>query len=241
MYHDRGMTNGQVDVTRGSSREEVRPSLPGIRGEVTLGVCGLYLGLILHYSKRFPWSLVGLGGLTFTALYLAYSLKYLNPTSLSALHITRKRARLYLLAGLILILPAWFFDSLFSHLSGNGWLSLGIATSPSLIISILVVATCEEVFFRGYLLGRLKSLGGNRWGRIVLTSALFMFYKVLVHSWEGWSIATYTWFFTFGAFKMLFETFWVDWTGSIVTPIAIHIGWDLIMFQGYAAPPPWAL
>lgn len=140
-----------------------------------------------------------------------------------------------------LILPAWFFDSLYSYVVGRGWLPLRIASSPSLILSILAVATCEEVFFRGYLLGRLKALGGNRWGRIALVCALFMFYKVLVHSWEGWSFATYAGFFVFGAFKMVFETFWVDWTGSIVTPIVIHIGWDLIMFQGYTGPPPWAL
>ena len=179
--------------------------------------------------------------MTFTAIYLAYSLKYVNPTSLSALHITRQRAGLYLLVGLILILPAWFFDSLYAYVVGKGWLPLGVASSPALILSILAVASCEEVFFRGYLLGRLKSLGGNRWGRILLVCALFMFYKVLVHSWEGWSLAAYAGFFVFGAFKMLFETGWVDWTGSIVTPIVIHIGWDLIIFQGYTSPPPWAL
>lgn len=116
-----------------------------------------------------------------------------------------------------------------------------LASSPALILSSLAVASCEEVFFRGYLLGRLKALGGNRWGRILLVCALFMFYKVLVHSWEGWSLAAYVGFFVFGAFKMLFETGWVDWSGSIVTPIVIHIGWDLIMFQGYSGPPPWAL
>jgi membrane protease YdiL (CAAX protease family) len=118
---------------------------------------------------------------------------------------------------------------------------LGIASSPRLILSILAVATCEEVFFRGYLLGRLKSLGTNRWVRVPLVCALFMLYKVLVHSWDGWPLGVYAEFFAFGAFKMLFETLWVDWTGSIVTPIVIHVGWDLIMFQGYSAPPPWAL
>ena len=206
-----------------------------------LVVLGFYLGLLLYYSRRLPWSVVGLGGVTLTALYLAYSLKYANPTSLSALHITHKRAGLHLLVGLFLILPAWFFDSLLSYVAGRGWLPLGIASSPALILSILAVATCEEVFFRGYLLGRLKSLSVNRWVRAMLVCALFMFYKVLIHSWEGWSLGAYAEFFMFGAFKMLFETFWVDWTGSIVTPIVIHIGWDLIMFQGHAGPPPWAL
>jgi membrane protease YdiL (CAAX protease family) len=208
---------------------------------VALVILGFYLGIFLYYSRQLPWSLLGLAGVTFTAFYLAWSLKYVNPTSLSALHITRQRARLYLLVGLILILPGWFLDSLFSYLAGRGWLPLSVARSPILILSILAVATCEEVFFRGYLLGRLKSLGGKRWARILLVCALFMFYKVLVHSWEEWSLATYIAFFAFGASKMLFETAWVDWTGSIVTPIVIHIGWDLIMFQGHTGLPAWAL
>jgi membrane protease YdiL (CAAX protease family) len=97
------------------------------------------------------------------------------------------------------------------------------------------------VFFRGYLLGRLRSLHINKWIRIALVSALFMFYKVLVHSWEGRPLAQYAEFFAFGAFRMLLPTFWADWTGSIVTTIVVHIGWDLIMFQGYSGLPPWAL
>jgi membrane protease YdiL (CAAX protease family) len=184
---------------------------------------------------------MGLGILVLTALYLALSLKYRNPVSPDALHITRKQAGLYLIVGLLLILPGWFFDSLFSYLTGRGWLPLGIVKSPPLILSILIVAVSEEVFFRGYLLGRLKSLGGHRWVRIILVCVVFMLYKVLIHCWEGWTLAAYLEFFAFGAFKMLFETFWVDWTGSIVTPIVIHIGWDLIMFQQYATLPYWAL
>lgn len=233
--------NTKVDTPRAASRDMDRRLLPGVKGEVVLVILGLYIGIVLHYSRHPSWSLVGLGVLTFTALYLAFSLKYVNPTSPADLHITRKRVGLHLLVGLLLILPAWFFDSLYSYLVGRGWLPLGIASSPSLILSILAVATSEEVFFRGYLLGRLKSLDGNRWMRIVLVSAVFMFYKVLVHSWEGWSFATYVEFFVFGALKMLVGTFWVDWTGSIVMPVVVHIGWDLIMFQEYTGPPYWAL
>jgi len=232
--------NTKIDTPGAASRDMDRHLFSGVKGEVVLITLGLYIGIVLYYSRRPLWSLTGLGVLTFTAFCLAFSLKYVNPTSLGALHITRERAGLYLVVGLLLILPGWFFDSLCSYLSGRDWLPLGIASSPSLILSILVVATSEEVFFRGYLLGRLKSLDGNRWVRIALVCALFMFYKVLVHSWEGWSFAIYVRFFAFGAFKMLFETFWVDWTGSVVTPIVIHIGWDLIMFQEYIGLPYWA-
>jgi membrane protease YdiL (CAAX protease family) len=203
---------------------------------------GLYLGIWLYYSKRSPWTAIGLTSLTLTALYLAYSLKYVNPTPLSTLNITRKRMGLYLLAGLLLVVPGWFLDSLLSkYLLGRSYPPLGIAKSPLLILSILAVAIGEEVFFRGYLLGRLRSLDGKKWARIVLVSALFMFYKVLVHSWEGRPLAQYVEFFAFGAFRMLLPTFWTDWTGSIVTPIIVHIGWDLIMFQSYSGLPPWAL
>ncbi|MBN2391865.1 MAG: CPBP family intramembrane metalloprotease [Anaerolineae bacterium] len=186
-----------------------------------MAVSGLYLGIFLYYSKRLPWSPIGVVILTLTAFCLAYSLKYLHPTTLSALNITRKRAGLYILVGLLVIMPGWFFDSLASYLSGRGWWSFGIAKSPPLIISILIVAISEELFFRGYVQGRLKSLGGNRWMRIATVSAIFMFYKVVVHAWDGWAFATYAGFFAFGATEMLFETFWVDWTGSIVTSIRV--------------------
>jgi membrane protease YdiL (CAAX protease family) len=235
------MTNAELDAESGTRRHPAGWPLPRVKGEVTLVVLGLYSGIYFYYSRSPVWSAMGLGGLTLTAVYVAVSLKYVNPTSLSELHVTRNRAGLYLLVGLLLILPAWFFDSLYTYLTRGDWLSLGIASSPTLILSILAVAMCEELFFRGYLLGRLKSLRGSRWVRVLLVCVLFMFYKVLVHSWEGWSPVTYASFFAFGAFKMTFETYWVDWTSSILTPIVIHIGWDLIMFQGYSGVPPWAL
>ena len=235
------MTNTELGVPRSTRPSIARWYFPGVRGEVALVILGFFTGIFLYYSKDLPWLFVGLGALTLTSVYLAFSLKYVNPTTLSGLHITRNRAGLYLLVGLLLILPAWFFDSLYTFLIDGQWLPLGIARSPSLILSILAVAICEELFFRGYVLGRAKSVGMHRWGRILLVCALFMFYKVLVHSWDGWSSVAYAIFFFFGAFKMLFETFWVDWTGSIVTSVVIHIGWDLIMFQGYTGPPPWAL
>lgn len=235
------MNNSKTGVSGNITQDTKRRQFLSIKGEVMLAVSGLYLGIFLHYSKRPPWSPIGLGILTLTAFCLAYSLKYIHPTTLSTLNVTRKRAGLCALVGLLLIMPGWFFDSLASYLFGRGWLPLGIAKSLPLIISILIVATSEELFFRGYLQGRLKSLGGNRWVRIVAVSAIFMFYKVVVHAWDGWPFVTYAGFFAFGAFEMLFETFWVDWTGSIVTPLVIHIGWDLIVFQGYTGLPPWAL
>jgi membrane protease YdiL (CAAX protease family) len=235
------MAKAKTDPSAGAAYAESRWPFPGIRGEAAIVVAAFYVGILLYYSRQRPWPIIGLGLITLAALYLSFSLRYINPTSLRALHITGRRAGLYFLIGAVVVLPAWFFDSLCFFLQSSDWLPLGIATSPSLIISILAVAICEEAFFRGYLLGRLKSLGSKRWRRIVLVCALFMFYKVLVHVWDGWSLTTYAWFFLFGAFKMLFETTWVDWTGSIVTSVVIHIGWDLIMFQSYTGVPPWAL
>ena len=223
------------------SHNSRHPAIPGVRGEVALVVASLFLGILLYYSRQPPWPTVGLVGMSAAAVYLALSLKYANPTSFAELNITRKKAGLYALIGLLVILPGWFFDSLYLYLTGRGWLQFGIATAPPLVISIVAIGISEELFFRGYIQGRLKSLGGNRWVRIVVVCALFMFYKVVIHVWDGWSAAFYLEFFLFGAFKMLFETFWVDWTGSIVTSIVIHIGWDLIIFQGYAGLPPWAL
>jgi len=235
------MNESEIDVSGNSTPDTEKRRFLSVKGEVVLTVSGLYLGIFLYYSKHLPWSPIGVVILTLTAFCLAYSLKYIHPTTLSALNVTRKRAGLYILVGLLVVVPGWFFDSLASYLSGRGWWSFGIAKSPPLIISILIVAISEELFFRGYVQGRLKSLGGNRWARIAAVSAIFMFYKVIVHAWDGWPFATYAGFFAFGAAEMLFETFWVDWTGSIVTSIVIHIGWDLIVFHAYTGLPPWAL
>ena len=233
--------NSETPLQGETSKKTRLPAVPGVRGEVALVVASLFLGILLYYSRHPPWPTVGVIGMLAAAVYLALSLKYANPTSFAELHITRKKAGLYALIGLLVILPGWFFDSLYLYLTGRGWLQFGIATAPPLVVSIVAIGISEELFFRGYIQGRLKSLGGNRWVRIVVVCALFMFYKVIIHVWDGWSSAVYLEFFLFVAFKMLFETFWVDWTGSIVTPIVIHIGWDLIIFHGYAGLPPWAL
>jgi len=233
------MTGGPPQLEE--AEETSARTLLEIRGEMIL-VLSLFLsGILLYYSRRQPWTTIGVVVVTAAAVCLAYSLRFVNPTTLGDLNVTRKRAGIYALAGALLIIPGYLFDSLYSYLTGRGWIPLALVSSPSLILSILVVAVSEESFFRGYLQGRLKQIGSHRWIRIPLVCALFMFYKVLIHSWEGWTFALYVEFFAIGALKMLFETWWVDWTGSIVTPIVIHIGWDLIMFQGYAGPPYWAL
>ena len=68
------MTNSELGVPRSSRPSIARWSFPGVKGEVVLVVLGFFAGIFLYYSKDLPWLFIGMGALTLTSVYLAFSL-----------------------------------------------------------------------------------------------------------------------------------------------------------------------
>lgn len=89
--------------------------------------------------------------------------------------LTREQLRLCMLLGVLAAAPATLAADVLSALSGMGAAPAQAAALPpawfvqTVIKSALLVPVCEELFFRGYLLGALRRFGD---GRAVIVSAV---------------------------------------------------------------------
>lgn len=95
--------------------------------------------------------------------------------------------------------------------SGHGQLLLAL-------LLVVVVAICEEVIFRGYLILRLENVTGSMRAAILLSAILFS----LGHGYEGSAGVV-----TVGALGLVFALVYL-WRGSLVAPMVMHFLQDFI-------------
>jgi membrane protease YdiL (CAAX protease family) len=89
----------------------------------------------------------------------------------------------------------------------------GPLTMAEALLHLLLVVLPEEIFFRGYVQGRLGSGRSGRWLRILLTAALFALAHVVVDA--GWIRAAV--FFPGVVMSWLRER-----TGGLLAPAGFH-------------------
>jgi uncharacterized protein len=89
---------------------------------------------------------------------------------------------------------------------------------PLAVLMVVVVAVTEETIFRGYLLLRLKALGGSEFFAVVLSTLIF----TMGHSYQGVA--------GLGAVALMGVVFALIYlrTGSLVAPVVMHFLQDFL-------------
>jgi len=90
------------------------------RVEVSLVLSRLYIGIVLYYTRILGFQIVGSVFLLLVTLYWGYAIRFGERMTLGNFGLTQRWVGLYLLVGLIVIVPGWFLDSLYSYLMGRG-------------------------------------------------------------------------------------------------------------------------
>jgi membrane protease YdiL (CAAX protease family) len=117
---------------------------------------------------------------------------------------------------------------------------LGYGGSFPAILAILAVSTAEEFFFRGYLQNRL-----NRrlsiWARSLIAVVALALFKNVVHMWEGMALILHIELFLLGIVHNILPSLWMEWSGSLVGPLLLHVFWDLLVYAPMSEIPYWVI
>lgn len=230
------MTTATLTETVTSRQRFLNPRI-----ELSLVLSGLYSGIVLYYTRRLPLQMAGVLILFLATLYWSYAIHFGEKMTLSGFGLTRKRLGLYIALGAVI---GTLSSRLFSEYVGvtrGEQLSLQVGNSVPVILSILAIAVSEDLFFRGYLLTRLRHFSSRWWVRVLLASCFMAVYKNAVHIWEGEPLIYYLELFATTMFNSVPALIWVEWTGSIATPMTSHFVWDLLVYSYSSDLPFWAL
>jgi membrane protease YdiL (CAAX protease family) len=203
---------------------------------VVLG--GLYAFTALYYTRLLPLQLLSFAALLGVTAYWSHAIRQGTSLHWRDFKLHGNRLGLQLAFGLGLAIFGWFFFRTYIYLTRGEWLQVGYGGSPAAILSILAVASAEEIFFRGYFQNRL----GPRyrtWVRVLLGVLSLAMYKNVVHMWNGMPLVLHLELLAVGILHNVLLSIWMEWTDSLVGPLVAHIVWDLLVYAPLAGIPYW--
>jgi membrane protease YdiL (CAAX protease family) len=201
---------------------------------------GLYALTSLYYTRSLPFQILGFLILVAVALYWSYSIRYGANLSWRDLKLTSKRPWLNAVLALLLAVFGWFYFSIYLSVTRGEPIRTGYGGSPAAVATIILVATAEELFFRGYLQNRL-SRHHPLWRRALLAVVALALYKNVVHMWEGMPLTLHLELFLLGILHNILPSLWMEWSGSLVGPLLLHVIWDLLVYAPMETIPYWVI
>jgi membrane protease YdiL (CAAX protease family) len=154
--------------------------------------------------------------------------------------LTKRKWWLQVLIATGLAFFGWFYFSLYNYLTRGVWIKLGYGGSFAAILAILAVSTAEELFFRGYVQNRL-SLHFPMWQRILVAVVGLALFKNVVHMWEEMAFILHLELLMLGVLHNILPSLWLEWSGSLVGPLAMHVIWDLLVYARLSDIPYWVI
>jgi len=204
---------------------------PGRVRDVLLSFTGilLFAGFIHH---PFPLLLLAIGGLAGTAVVIGFSTRNMTILEAFGLKWLNRKVLLY-------VLPAIVLGLILGMLTRSRFeLTLIPAGFTGVAIVAPLVGSSEELVFRGYMQGQLRSIG--KLFSILTASALHTSYKLLI-------ILTLAIPLQFDFFYLIFWTYvgglllglLRELSGSTLPPLIAHAVFDIVLYGGLASAPVW--
>ena len=210
------------------------------RIELCIVIAGLYTGTLLYYTSELTLQVLSFAILTTATVYWSYSIRHGVVMSLRDFKLTIPKLGANVLIAIGLAVFGWFYFSLYTYLTRGYWLHLGYGGNLAGVFAIIAVSSAEEIIFRGYLQNRL-SLYCPLWCRVLLAVAAMALYKDVVHFWRGMPIVLYIELFLVGVLHNILPSLWMEWSGSLVGPLVLHVVWDLLVYAPLTAIPSWVI
>ena len=208
--------------------------------EVALVTGGVFGFTALYYTRILPLQI--LSGLVLVAVAVFWSRAMRRPTGMSwgDLKLTRHNLWRNVLIAAGLAIFGWFYFSGYNYVTRGYFLKLGFGGSYTAVLVIIAVSVAEEVFFRGYMQNRL-SLRHSLWKRVLVTVVAIALYKNVVHMWDGMALSLHIELFLVGILHNVLPSLWMEWSGSLVGPLLLHVFWDLLVYAPMGEIPYWVI
>jgi membrane protease YdiL (CAAX protease family) len=201
---------------------------------------GLYALTSLYYTRSLPFQALSLLVLIAVAIYWSHAIRHGTGLSRRDLKLTSRRLWLHALLALLLAIFGWFYFSIYLSVTRGQPIKVGYGGSLPAVLTIIVVASAEELFFRGYLQNRL-SQHHPLWRRVLLAVVALALYKNVVHMWEGMPLILHVELLLVGILHNILPSLWMEWSGSLVGPLLLHVIWDLLVYAPMETIPYWVI
>jgi membrane protease YdiL (CAAX protease family) len=219
-------------------RVELRSANPTLEAAVVTG--GVFLFTALYYTRIPRYQVLSFLVLIMVAAYLSYAVRRGPGMSWSDFKLTKDRLWRNVFIAIGLAVFGWLYFSVYNYWTRGRALELGYGGSFAAILTILAVSIAEELFFRGYLQNRL-SYRCSLWSRVLIAVAALAFYKNVIHMWEGLPLVMHLELFFLGILHNILPSLWMEWSGSLVGPLVLHVVWDLLVYAPLPSIPYWVI
>jgi membrane protease YdiL (CAAX protease family) len=211
---------------------------PGLEPFFVTG--GIYAFTALYYTRQAPFQVLGLVALVVVASYWGHAIRRGPGLSWRDFKLTTKKLWLNVVIAIGLGIFGWFYFDFYSTWTRGRPLQLGYGGSFAAIMAIIVVSVAEEVYFRGYLQNRL-SRRYRMLSRVVIAVVAMAFYKNVVHLWSGMPLILHIELLLVGILHNILPSLWMEWSGSLVGPLVLHVVWDLLVYAPQGIIPDWVI
>ncbi|MFC2030198.1 type II CAAX prenyl endopeptidase Rce1 family protein [Chloroflexota bacterium] len=201
---------------------------------------GLFLFTALYYTRIPRYQLLSVFVLIAVAFYFTYVVRRGPGMSWQDLKLTKDKLWRNVFIGIGLAAFGWLYFSIYNYWTRGQFLELGYGGSFAAILTIIAVSVAEELFFRGYLQNRL-SYRYPIWARVLIAVVALAFYKNIVHMWEGLPLFLHLELFLLGILHNILPSLWMEWSGSLVGPLVMHVVWDLLVYAPMGSIPYWVI
>jgi membrane protease YdiL (CAAX protease family) len=218
----------------------LRQKALALKWEPLIVTGGLYALTSLYYTRSLPFQALSLLVLIAVAIYWSHAIRHGTGLSRRDLKLTSRRLWLHALLALLLAIFGWFYFSIYLSVTRGQPIKVGYGGSLPAVLTIIVVASAEELFFRGYLQNRL-SQHHPLWRRVLLAVVALALYKNVVHMWEGMPLILHVELLLVGILHNILPSLWMEWSGSLVGPLLLHVIWDLLVYAPMETIPYWVI
>lgn len=201
---------------------------------------GLYAFTALYYTRVLPLQALSFLVLIAVAGFWSYAIRHEPGMSWGDFKLTTHRLWLNVLIATGLAFFGWYYFDVYVNLTRGQSLELGYGGSPAAILAIIAVSVAEELFFRGYLQNRL-SCRFSLWKRVLFAVVALALYKNIVHMWEGMPLVLHVELLLLGILHNILPSLWMEWSGSLVGPLLLHVIWDLLVYAPMSSIPYWVI
>lgn len=201
-------------------------------------VGGLYLFTALYYTRKPALQILSFVILIFVTALWSFSIRRVHVMTWQDFKLTTKKIWLHILIAAGLAIFGWFYFRLYNLWTRGIEIKLGFGGSIANILAVIVVSSAEEIFFRGYLQNRLRSHFGF-WARVLIAVFAMAFYKNIVHLWEGMPLLFQLELLFLGILHNILPSLWMEWSGSLIGPLCLHVFWDLLVYAPLGKIPYW--
>lgn len=201
---------------------------------------GLFAFTALYYTRNLVFQLVSFLLLILVAFLWTHSLKHLGGFSWSTFKLVKTHVWRNIIIAVALAAFGWFYYGFYINLTRGHWIPFGFGGSFTVILVIIAVSTAEEMFFRGYLQNHLSDQY-SRIARVLIAVVALALFKNVVHLWEGMSPGLHLELFLLGVLHNILPSLWLEWSGSLVGPLVMHVVWDLFVYAPMSKIPYWVI